>query len=95
MRSVTIQRVRELPPPDKQALERLIGRQLDSDEEVSIRTYPHDLPSETATRQRAVAHRESLLAERAEKTEGLAAEELDHAADEAIKFVRWGGSQRE
>jgi hypothetical protein len=87
VRSIAIQRVGELRAREREALELLLGRPLQQNEEVSIRSYPHDLLLEDAARQRAAGDLASLLAQRSERTSDLSESELDRAADEAIRFV--------
>jgi hypothetical protein len=40
MHNVSIQKASELPPPLKSAVEQLLGRPIDADEEVSIAAVP-------------------------------------------------------
>lgn len=93
MRSIAIQRVGELPSQEREALERLLGRPLQQNEEVSIRSYPHDLLPEGAASQRAAADLGSLLTQRAEQTRDLPESDLDRAVDEAVRFVRRSDSK--
>ncbi len=92
MRSIAIQRAGELPPQDRGALERLLGRPLDQDEEVSIRSYPRDLLPEGAASQRAADQLAELLAQRSDQIKDLSDSELDRAVEEAIQFVRQSDS---
>lgn len=93
VRSIAIQRVGELRAREREALELLLGRPLQQNEEVSIRSYPHDLLPEDAARRRAAGDLASLLAQRSERTRDLSESELDRAADEAIRLVRSGDSE--
>ncbi|MBM3746396.1 MAG: hypothetical protein FJW34_11420 [Acidobacteria bacterium] len=88
MRSIAIQRAGELPPQEKEALERLLGRSLNQDEEVSIRSYPRDLLPEGAADQRTADELAELLAQRLDQVKDLSESELERAVDEAIQFVR-------
>ena len=63
VRSIAIQRVGELRARDREALERLLGRPLQQNEEVSIRSYPHDLLPEDAARRRAAGDLAQKLAD--------------------------------
>jgi hypothetical protein len=92
VRSIAIQRVAELSPQEREALERLLGRPLEPNEEVSIRSYPRDLLPEGAASQRAAGQLGELLAQRFEQTKDVPESELDRAADEAIHFVRQSDS---
>ena len=88
MRSIAIQRAGELPPQEREALEQLLGRPLEQNEEVSIRSYPRDLLPEGVASQRTADELAELLAQRFEQTKDLSESELDRAVDEAIQFVR-------
>jgi len=78
----------ELAPPVKEAIESLLGRVLQEDESVGIRTYrANNAPAGPA---RDMAYRRLLG--RIDKTAGQGEErprgELDAAIDEAVDFVR-------
>ena len=88
MRSISIQRAGELPPQEREALERLLGRALEQSEEVSIRSYPRDLLPAGAASQRAADQLAELLAQRLDQVRDLSEAELQRAVDEAIQFVR-------
>ncbi len=88
MADSSFQRAAELPPPLKQALEALLGRSIQADECVSIRTYrPRSAPEGT---EREAASRPLL--NRANRTAGrlkqVSDKELDAAIDEAADIVR-------
>ncbi len=88
MQNVSIQKASELPRSVKVAVERLLGRVIDADEEVSIAAIPPRQipPSEN----RAVVAEElrQFLSRRAAKVAGVSDEELDSAVDEAVDHVR-------
>ena len=88
MQNIAIQRASQLPENLRSAVERLLGRPIAADEEISIVAVPPQqlAPSEN----RAVIARklEALLNRRAEKIEGVAEAEIDAAIDEAVNHVR-------
>lgn len=92
MRSVAIQRVSDLTAPEKEALERLLGRPLHQSEEISIRSYPRDLLPDSAASRCAAEALDELLAQRLEQIKDVPEAELDRAAEEAIRFVRQSDS---
>ena len=88
MQNVSIQKASELSPDVKSAVEQLLGRPIEADEEISVvATPPQQVP---ASQSRAVVAEamETLLNLRAEKTKNLSDEELDAAIDEAVDRVR-------
>jgi len=88
VRSIAIQRAGELLPQEKAALERLLGRSLEQNEEVSIRSYPRDFLPEGAASQRTADELAEFLAQRLDQIKDLSESELERAVDEAIQFVR-------
>jgi DNA-directed RNA polymerase specialized sigma24 family protein len=88
MQNVSTQKASELPPGVKSAVEQLLGRPIDADEEVSIVAVPsqHLPPSEN----RAVVAREleAFLNRRADKTKDVPDGEIELAVDEAVDHLR-------
>lgn len=88
MQNVSIKRASDLPEEMKAAVERLLGRQIQADEEISIAAIP---PQHVAPRtdRLAIARRLDLvLNRRAEKVRDVSDEELDTTIDEAVDHVR-------
>jgi len=93
--SVLIQRVSEMRPQTRAALEAELGRRLQDDEEVSIMAFaPHDAPMGEARREAAQRLREHL-ARIDEKTKGVPEAEIEDALGEALRSVRPGYRERE
>ena len=90
MQQSPLHNARTLSQPVKSALEQLLGRTLEDNEEVSVRAYlPHEAPS--AEKQRARANElRRLLAESDEKTRTTSESEHEEILDEAIRSVRPG-----
>lgn len=88
MQTVSIQKANKLSPSVKSAVEELLGRQIDDDEEVSVIAVPPQqtpaLPNRAALAQRL----EAFLNQRAEKTIQVSDEEIDTAIDEGVDHVR-------
>ncbi|HYL74865.1 MAG TPA: hypothetical protein VEU96_11715 [Bryobacteraceae bacterium] len=89
MPDLSTHKTKELPASAKEALEKLLGRQLADDEEVSIwASRPHSAPTGAVRKQawrQLNDHRDRL----AEKTSG-SAEELERLVDEVSDQVRHG-----
>jgi hypothetical protein len=73
MQNVLVQKASELPPRLKSAVEELLGRPIDADEE---------------TRSAVAQSLEAFLNRRAEKTQDVSDREIDAAVDEAADRVR-------
>jgi hypothetical protein len=88
MENVSINWARDLPASARTAIEKLLGRSLRDDEEVSIMALdPHPAPSGEA--RRASAERlKGVLDRLADKGEPVAAEEFDATVDEAMNHIR-------
>jgi hypothetical protein len=88
MENVSINWARDLPASARTAIEKLLGRSLRDDEEVSIMALdPHPAPSGEA--RRASAERlKGVLDKLADKGEPVAAEEFDATVDEAMNHIR-------
>jgi hypothetical protein len=87
MRELSIHRTRDLSPPTKEALEKLLGHSLGDDEEISIWTSrPHAAPVGEA-RKEAWQRLNQHLDRMATKADGTA-EELEELVDEISDEVR-------
>jgi hypothetical protein len=88
MQNVSIQKASELPPRVKSAVEQLLGRPIDADEEVSIVAVPPQQVPPSGNRAAAAQDLEAFLNRRAEKTRDVSDREIDAAVDEAVDHVR-------
>lgn len=89
MQDLSIHKTRELPASAKEVLEKLLGRQLADDEEISIwASRPHEAPVGEA-RKAAWRQLDRHLDHMASKTGGEAGE-LEELADEESDRVRHG-----
>jgi hypothetical protein len=88
MRNVSIQKASDLPPAVKSAVEQLLGRPIDADEEVSVAAVPRLQFPASENRARVASDLEAFLNRRAEKTKDVPDGEIDVAVDEAVAHVR-------
>ncbi len=79
---------RDLPVPVKAAIESLLGRSLQDDEQVSVRAFPrHEAPRGEA-RALAARHLKEHLDKMAAKVKNVPEEEMEAAINEAMDHVR-------
>ncbi len=88
MQNVSIQRAGELPQHVKAAVEQLLGRPIDADEEVSVVAIPPQQIPPPEDRAAVAQKLEAFLNLRAEKIRDVSDEEIDAALDEAADHVR-------
>ena len=88
MQNISIQKASELPQPVKSAVERLLGRPIDPDEEVSIAAVPPQQVPPSDNRSVVAQKLEAFLNRRAEKIREVSDAEIDAAIDEAVDDVR-------
>jgi len=88
MDNIAIQRADELPPDARRAVEQVLGRALEHDEEVSIMALPpHQAP--TGEARKALARQlENRINKTAERVRDVSTEEQESAIDEAVNHVR-------
>jgi hypothetical protein len=87
MQSLSTHKTRELPPGTKDALEKLLGRRLAEEEEISIwASTPHAAPTGEA-RKEAWRQLDQHLDHTGAKAQGTAAD-LENLADEISDEVR-------
>jgi hypothetical protein len=82
---------RDLSPDQKRAVESLLGRILDDDEIVSVRTSKGQVLKSAATgeeREKAFRGLMELMDRTAKRVEGVPEEEINAAIDEAVDYVR-------
>jgi hypothetical protein len=88
MHNVSIQKASELPPRLKSAVEQLLGRPIDADEEVSIAAVPPQQIAPSKSRALVAEKLEAFLSRRAAKVSDVSDDELDAAIDEAVDRLR-------
>jgi hypothetical protein len=88
MQNVSIQKASELAPRVKSAVEQLLGRPIDADEEVSIVAVPPQQVPPSGNRAAVAQSLEAFLNRRAEKTRDVSDREIDAAVDEAVDHAR-------
>ena len=88
MGNIAIHRANELPSDARRVVERVLGRVLESDEEVSIMAFsPHDAPTGEA-RQQLARQLEDRIARTAESVRHVPDDEQEAAIDDAVSHVR-------
>ena len=90
MQNVSIQKASELPEVVKSAIEQLLGRSIDGEEEVSVVAVPPQQVPPSPNRAAVAQKLEAFLNRRAEKIGVVSDEEFDAAVDEAVNHVRHG-----
>jgi len=88
MQNVSIQKASDLPRGVKSAVEQLLGRPIDADEEVSVVAVPPQQIHPSGNRAAVAQGLEEYLNRRAEKTGDVSDEEIDAAVDEAVDHAR-------
>lgn len=88
MRNVSNQKANDLPQSVKSAVEQLLGRPIEADEEVSVVAVPPQQIPPTGNRAAVAQILEKFLNQRARKTGDLPGEELHGAVDAAVHHVR-------
>ena len=88
MQNVSTQKAHELPGVVKSAVERLLGRTVAPDEEISIVAVPPQQVPPAEDRARIARKLEALLERRAEKVKDTPDEVIDATIDEAVDRVR-------
>jgi hypothetical protein len=88
MGNVAIKRADDLPSAARRAVERVLGRALEDEEEVSIMALPpHEAP--TGEARRALARQlEDRIKKTAERVPDVSTEVQESAIDEAVNHVR-------
>jgi hypothetical protein len=88
MGDIAIHNANELPSDARRAVERVLGRVLEPDEEVSIMAFsPHDAPTGEA-RQKLARQLEDRISRTAESVRHVPDDEQEAAIDEALNHVR-------
>jgi hypothetical protein len=88
MGNIAIHKANELPSDARRVVERVLGRVLEPDEEVSIMAFsPHDAPTGEA-RQQLARQLEDRITRTAESVRHVPDDEQEAAIDDAINHVR-------
>jgi hypothetical protein len=88
MENIAIQKADELSSDARRAVEQVLGRALEHDEEVSIMAFsPHQAPTGEA-RQALARQLEERMAKTAERVRDVPSQEQEAAIDEAVNHVR-------
>ena len=88
MGNIAIHKANELPPDARRVVERVLGRVLEPDEEVSIMAFsPHDAPTGEA-RQELARQLEDRITRTAESVRHVPDDEQEAAIDDALNHVR-------
>ncbi len=88
MGNIAIHRANELPADARLVVERVLGRALKPDEEVSIMAFsPHDAPA-GERRQQLARQMGNRIAATAESVRNIPDDEQEAAIDEAVSHVR-------
>ena len=88
MGNVAIHKADELPSDARRVVERVLGRVLEPDEEVSIMAFsPHDAPTGEA-RQQLARQLEDRITRTAESVRHVPDDEQEAAIDDAVSHAR-------
>ncbi len=88
MGNIAIHKANELPSDARRVVERVLGRVLSPDEEVSIMAFsPHDAPTGEA-RQTLARQLEDRITRTAESVRGVPDDEQEAVIDDAVSHVR-------
>ena len=79
---------RDLAPPVKAAIESLLGRSLQDDEQVSVRAFHRHAAPQGEAWQKAAHRLEEQLGRMAERAKEVSQDEVEAALDEALLHVR-------
>lgn len=88
MENIAIQKANELPSDARRAVEQVLGRALEHNEEVSIMAFsPHRAPS-GETRRTFARQLEDRINRTAEPARGVPEDQQEAAIEEAVNHVR-------
>lgn len=90
MESATSRNVNDLPPPERETLEGMLGQHLDPDQRVLIMTYTPNAVPESSIREaaRAGLQRTFEKVDQYAAAHGVTPEEAEAAVEEAMEQVR-------
>ncbi len=88
MQNVSIKKASDLSESAKSAVEHLLGRPIDANEEVSISAVPLQQIAPSDSRVVLAEKLEAFLKRRAAKVSDISDQELDNAVDQAVDHVR-------
>jgi hypothetical protein len=88
MENIAIQKADELSSDARRAVEQVLGRPLEHDEEVSIMAFsPHQAPT-GGVRKKLARQLEARISKTSKRAQDVSPEEQEAAIDEALKHVR-------
>jgi len=88
MGNIAIHKANELPSDARRVVERVLGRVLEPDEEVSIMAFsPHDSPTGEA-RQKLARQLQDRITRTAKSVSGVPDDEQEAAINDALNHVR-------
>jgi hypothetical protein len=88
MQDIAIHKAQELPPDTRQAVERVLGRILEENEEVSIMVLSAHEPPTGESRQTLARQLEERMKKTADRVRSIPDDEQEAAIDEAVHHVR-------
>jgi hypothetical protein len=88
MPNTAINWARDLTPPIKAAIESLLGRPLQDDEQVRVRVFRCHAAPQGEARRKAAHHLEEHLKRMADRVKEVSQDEMEAAIDEALLHVR-------
>ena len=88
MRNVSNQKASDLPQGVKSAVEQLLGRPIDADEEVSVAAVPPEQIPPAGNRAAVAQKLEEFLNRRARTAADVPEDELDAPIDDGVQHIR-------
>jgi len=88
MQNVSIHKAAQLPQEVKSAVEQLLGRPIDGDEEISVVAVPRQQVPPSDDRATLARKLETFLNRREEKLKELPCEDIEAAIDESLRRNR-------
>lgn len=88
MEHMTVQKAKDLDQPARQWLQRLFGRALQEDEEVTILLFPPHAAPSAADRKQTFHRMNKVLDKAADNMKDVPEQEFDDAVDEATQQFR-------
>ena len=88
MPNVSVQKAGQMPQPLRAAVEEILGRPIDADEEISIVAVPPQQAAPSQGKAAVVEKLEALLNRRAEKVRDIPEDKINAFIDEAVHHAR-------
>jgi hypothetical protein len=86
--NVSVQKAGQMSQPLKAAVEEILGRSIDADEEISIVAVPPQQAAPSQGKTAVVEKLEALLNRRAEKVRDIPEDKINAVIDEAVHHSR-------